>query len=280
MNDITTIARFSLNGSSTKEKIIHLLAEKFPLHSKEVHAKLMTDYSTGVTYQAVHKLLQELESEKKTEKGWKLKKEWILEGHEFFKNTLEKHAGTLNRYDIPKNFEGTLTFEFDSFTDYPVKTAELLASKQLAKDGDGYFICVLEYAYWSFKFRFEHLQLLLSVTKNCPGCKIIVRKDNPFGRWVVEQYKRINAICAPIGAKVEIDEELFVQGDYIIETKISEDGKKTLEHYWNKWKNINDLFLDFSLKEDPKICSTVKITKNPRLAEFLRKELQKYFEGT
>ena len=242
--------------------------------------KINKDYSTVISYQAIHKLLIELNNEKiieKIGKEWKLKKEWLQQGEQFFKKSLDEYNGLLNKYNITVPFEGNKTFKFDNFTELCVKTAELLESKTLATNGNGCFICVLEYGWWAFKFKFEHLELLYRMIKNCPTSKNIIRKDTPFGRWVREQYNKVNAISAPIGTKIDLEEDLFVQGDYIIEVNISTEGKKMIEKYWSKWKNINDLFKDFGLKEEPKIEATVKITKNAEMANFMRKDLEKYF---
>ncbi len=279
MTSFFSLQKFSANGS-TKEKIIHLLAERWPLSAKEILLKINKDYSTDISYQAIHKVLLELNNEKiieKMGKEWKLKKEWLQKGELFFKKSLDEYNGVLNKFNITTPFEGSKTFKFDNFSELCVKTAELLASKTLATNGDGYFICVMEYGFWTFKFKFEQLELLYRMIKNCPKSKNIIRKDTPFGRWIQEQYTKVNGVSAPIGTKIDLEEDLFVQGDYIIEVNISEEGKKIIEKYWNKWKSINDLFKEFGLKEEPKIESTVKITKNPEMAKFMRKELEKYF---
>lgn len=275
-----SLQKFSSNGSN-KEKIIRLLAERWPLSAKEILLKINKDYSTDVSYQAIHKILLELSNEKiieKTGKEWKLKKEWLQKGEQFFKKSLDEYNGLINKYNITASFEGSKTFKFDNFSELAVKTAELLASKTLATNVDGYFICVMEFGWWTFKFKFEQLELLYRMVKNCPNSKNIIRKDTSFGRWIIDQYNKVNAISAPIGTQVDIDEELFVQGNYIIEVNISEEGKKIIEKYWNKWKSINDLFKEFGLKEEPKIEATVKITKNPEMAKFMRKELERYFQ--
>lgn len=281
MNETISLLKFSVNNSSNKEKIIHLLSVKWPLSTKEIYEQLKKEYGVESSYQAVHKTIFELEEQnmiEKVEKDWKIKNEWLQKGGQFFNNALEKYSGTINRYEIPVNFDGTLAFEFDSFTDLCVRTAELLESKILAKNSDAYFICVMEYGWWTFKFRFQDLYILFTTLLKCPNSKNIIRKDTPFGRWIREQYLVVKGVCAPIGTNVDIEEDVFVQGDHIIEVKIPEEGKKIIEKYWNKWASINDTLMDFGLKEEPKIHTTVKITKNPQLATFMRKELEKYFD--
>ncbi len=80
---------FSINKQlSTKDKIIDILAVEWPLSTKHIHFILKDQYTTGVTYQAVHKLLQQMVQEKiltQTNKEWKLDESWIEEKLIFFK---------------------------------------------------------------------------------------------------------------------------------------------------------------------------------------------------
>lgn len=267
-------------AKSTRELIVSLLAQKWPLSVKQIHFQLKKDYSTPVTYQAVHKLLIGLEKEQITVRNgsqWQLNSSWLQHQETFFQQALQRYSGNKNKYDFDPRFEGTQTFEFDSFTDLCVETAKLLASRKLNPKAEPFW-CVLEYGWLSFKFNFGHLELLYTMVKNCPKSRNIIQKKTSFGEWIWKQYQRVGGIGAPIGTHIGMREDIFIQGDYIIEVQISKEGKKVIEQYWNKWKNLNDLFKDFGLKKEPKIESTVKITKNPQLASFMKNELEKYFQ--
>jgi DNA-binding Lrp family transcriptional regulator len=268
--------------ASTKQKIIDILSNEWPLSAKSIHAKLRKQYSAEISYQATHKTIKELEEtkviERKTE-GYLLNIEYIRKSKKSFEDVEKKYLKN-ERIIIPENFQDTIEIEFDTLTDLGVSTAELLISKQLAKgSNDPSVICTMEYGLWSFKIRFEHLQLLYEVMKNNPKAISIIRTKTPFGEWVRNQYIKVGGISAPIGTKVDIDEEIFVQGDCIIEIKFSKESKKILEHYYNKLKNINDAFKEFGLKPEPKIQATMRITKNHEMAHFLRKQLNKVFEA-
>lgn len=280
MNETLTIASFSTNNASTKEKIIHLLAEKWPLSAKEVYEKVTREYSSDKSNQAIHKFLQELEKEntiEKTENKWKLKKEWIQKGQQFFNKAMEKQNGKINRYEIPENFEGTITFEFDSFTEFCTKTADLFANKILPKNNKEYVICVSQYGFWPIKFKFEQFELLYNMIRNFPKSKYIMQNDTSFGRWILEQYKKIGVNCAPIGTKVNLKEDVLIKDDFIMQIEFSDESIKLISDYWNKWKSINDTLIDFGLQPDPKTPIKVSITKNSTLANFIKKELERYF---
>ncbi len=265
--------------STVKDSIILLLSEKFPLTVKQIHALLKKNFQSESSYQAVHKILTHLGKEHialKEKTTWKLNPLWLQKQETFFQQTLQKYGGNQNKYDIDLHFDGTQVFHFDRFTDLCVETAKLLSSRKLQPNKEPFY-CVFEYGWWPFKFQFEHLELLYRMVKNCPNSRHIIRKNTPFGEWIGKQYRRVGGIGAPIGTSVNISNDIFIQGDYIIEIRISPEGKKTIEKYWNKWKNLNDQFKDFGVKPEPTIHATVQITKNPSLAKFFKNELEKYF---
>lgn len=72
----------------TRDKIIELLAIEWPLLTKNIQFILKQNYSTNITYQAVHKLLNQLLEEKvvmRKENGWMLNEKWVEEQSLFFK---------------------------------------------------------------------------------------------------------------------------------------------------------------------------------------------------
>ncbi|MBU2100373.1 hypothetical protein KKG83_03800 [Candidatus Micrarchaeota archaeon] len=264
--------------ASTKQKIIDLLSNEYPLPAKSIHSRLQRLYSTEISYQGVHKLLKEMEDHKIIERKkqeYLLSIEWIQKSKKTLENVEKKYLQN-QKIVIPEDFAGSIEIEFDSLTDLAVSTAELLMSRQLVRNSDDQsFICTFEYGWWTFKFKFEHLKLLLEMAKANPKPKNIIRNKTPFGKWIREQYGKVGGIGAPIGTKVDIDEELFVQGDCLIEVKYSEETKKIIEHYFNKWKSLDDSFKEFGLKPEPKTHSVMRITRNPEMANFWRNHLTK-----
>ena len=265
----------------TKNQIIQILSNEYPLTAKKIYERLQKQYSSTISYQGVHKTIKELEKNSIIERknnDYLLNVEWLHQS----KNSLEKIEKKYlknNEIKIPNEFSGSIQIKFDSISELSVSTAQLLLSRQLARDeNDKEFICTLEYGWWPFKFKFDDFYLLFQMMVHNPNSKNIIRKKTPFGEWIWKQYKRINAINAPIGTNVNINEELFIQGDHIIEVTFDEKTKKIIYQYYNKWKNIEDSFKDFALKEEPKINATMKITKNPEMASFLRKQLNHVLE--
>ena len=59
-----------LGSNSTKESIIELISEKWPLSAKKIHNILRKDYHLSLTYQATHKALKELNQKKTNDSNW------------------------------------------------------------------------------------------------------------------------------------------------------------------------------------------------------------------
>jgi len=73
-------------SSSTKEKIIELLSEKWPLTAKKIYRNLLRNYRLSITYQATHKALKELAENgilEKRKEGYLLNKEWVTKLGDF-----------------------------------------------------------------------------------------------------------------------------------------------------------------------------------------------------
>jgi hypothetical protein len=275
-----SLLKLNPDGASTKQKINDILCNEWPLSTKSIYDKLRKQYSAEISYQAAHKTIKELEEAKvivKKGKGYMLSIDYIQKLKKVLEDVEKKYLQN-ETIRVPENFQGTIEIEFSNITDLDVSTAELLLSRQLAKGSNNpSFICILEYGWWTLKFRFEHLNLLREMVNNNPGTRYIIKKKTPFGEWISQQYGRIGAVGAPVGTDVGIDEDIFVQGDCIIEVKFSEETKKFFEKYYQKWRNINGLLKEFGIKDEPKIQATMRITKNPVMADFLRKQLDKVF---
>jgi len=267
-----------LTPNSLKGEIIETLSEETQLSAKKIHSKIKID--KDITYQAVHKALVELEQIKVIEKDGKqysINQSWLEDIIKKLNKIKSNKKEKSEEIYLSKNSESPQFFKFKSYSKLCVTIAELLKSKVLANKKTTNFICTLEYGWIPFKFKFGDFQTLKEMMQTNPESINMIRTKTPLGEWIVKQYKRINALCAPIGTKVEIDNDLFIYGDYIIEVHFSEESKKILKYYYNKIKNLNGIYLEFALKKEPEMDITVIITKNPSLSKFLGNKLRETY---
>ena len=81
--------------TSTREQIIRILSEDWPLSAKRIHNQLKKRFASGVTYQAVHKLLNILRDERiliQVGYNWKLNKSWMDSQLLFFKKVNRSYS--------------------------------------------------------------------------------------------------------------------------------------------------------------------------------------------
>lgn len=268
-----------LTPNSVKGEIIDILSENSFASAKQIYSKVKIN--KAVSYQAVHKSLTELEQThviKKDNKKYYINQEWA---DNLIKklNKIKSKKRTLEEISINKNSSGPQIFKFTSYSKLCVSIAELLKSRVLINNKNSIFICTLEYGWFPFKFKFGDFLTLGEMMKANPDAINIVRTKTPLGGWLIKQYKKINAICAPIGTKVDIDTDLFIYCDYILEVHFSKESKDIINYYYNKTKNLNGIYREFALKKEPEMDITLTITKNPALAKLLGKQLKTIYEN-
>ncbi len=274
------LLKLNPENASTKQKIISVLGIEWPLTAKQIYERVQKEYAANISYQAVHKVLKELEEANvlgKEKNGYCLSLDWIQKSKKSLED-LEKQYLQNKKIKLPENFYGSIEIEFDNFTDLCISVTELFISGKLKrKNSSNELFAILEYGWWPFKFDFNQFELLFKMVKANPKSVGVIRKRTPFGEWILSQYLKIGA-SSSIGVTVDVNEDLILQDNYILEIKFSEETKKSFEHYFNKWKNIEDVFKEFGLRNEPKISATLRITKNPELAAFMRGQLEKVFD--
>lgn len=275
MNTFTKHAK----PKTAKDAIIHTLSTTFPLNAKKLHHTLEREQGMNITYQAVHKALLELENEHiltKHENAWQLNPAWLEKQERFFQNTKKKYAGKINQYDIDLNYDGPQVFEFDNMTDFGIGIAKLIIDKKLCKNTEiGYFL--MEYGWSSFKFKFVHLKILYQMVRSAPNSIHLIRKVTPYGKWIQREYERAGGIGV-IGSDFPFQDDLFIQGDWVIQAHFTPASKKLIKKYWNKWENLEDCYKEFGLKPEPKMKIIATVTKNPTMAKFMSQEMEKYLK--
>ena len=117
---INQLSLLKLNSNaSSKEKITHILSEYWPLTSKQKFEKLKRNYSQEISYQAVHKMINELTEENILEKNntqYSLSKKWITSNKQYFENIDKLYSKQTTNTQITANFEGTTFWNFDDYS--------------------------------------------------------------------------------------------------------------------------------------------------------------------
>jgi len=287
MNTSLIIPQIGLKSNSTKDNIILILSNEWPLSAKEIYFEVQKNSLKEITYQAVHKTILQLEEEGIIERNHKqiqLKKTWIEQSKKFFSNLTTTYSNSNGKYKIDQNFNGVIKLKFDDISIFAVTMAEFFANKTLIKEGDPSPIGILRHAWWPTRFKFSDFGLLLRVLKNNIGGMggfVITKLSSPFDKWILNQYLLGGFKNCKSGVEIEgLEDDFFIHGDVILQARLSEDTKQLMDKYYNKISNIQDLY-NFYTKGNklPKADINLTIFRNQQLAETLRKMVKKQFEG-
>jgi hypothetical protein len=268
---------------TTKELILSVLTKKWPLSAKEIYSRVSKHSKKEITYQAIHKVLTELESQnllEKKGKNYSLNIEWLEQQINELSQVKQKYTGKTRKIIVNKHSSTPQVYKFETISETSIAIAELFASKQLSDDDNELLVGMFQYGWFTFKLRFEDLVLIKKIIKSNPKIKGIIQNKTPFGKWIHTQYNKVGMNCAPIGTNANLTEDIMSKGDYIVEASFPNSTRKIIEEEYRKLKNIEGLFKKFALRNEPKVEITLKITKNPQLARIVRNEFETIYKNT
>jgi len=275
----------NLVSGSSKERIVGILGEQWPLSAKEIYNKLQKNSSLTSSYQATHKMLLQLVDSGVVAKNggnYELNRVWISNMKKISLN-LEQNYETKNKnYSLDKNQDSQVKWVFEDTGSFCVEMAKLLGSDLGAGVQGG--IGLMKHAWWPMRFNFLDFASLAKMLKSNPGgTYLVTQKNTPLSQWIIKQYKTFGMTKIKIGEpSLKLENDFAAKGDFIIETKFSEQMKKRMDEIYNKAENLEGLSNLY--KEHMKKSNSysehieVTITKNPELSRFLQNQLlEKYF---
>ncbi|MFH1239659.1 MAG: hypothetical protein V1672_00405 [Candidatus Diapherotrites archaeon] len=271
--------------SSTKDNAILILGNEWPLSAKEIYSRVLKTYGLNVSYQAIHKALNELEDENIVEKNGKdysLSKTWLFNRKEFFESLNNKYAESEGKYDVSPDFEGTVTMKFNDLSLFSTTMGSLYTKKILIGNGPEMGVGTFDHGWWLLKFNFMDFQLLVRMVQVHPGgIYSIFKQDTPFDKWISDQYCR-----AGFKSKCGISEldcsksDIGAFGDTITKVTFSEETKKFMDEIYSKIHNLSSLFKYYALDNfrNRKASIKVELIKDPELAGIVRQQVLPYFK--
>ena len=274
-------ATLQYKTNSSKEKIISILSSTWPLTAKKIFLELKSEFNFSGSYQAVHKLLVELQREgivEKTLQGFHLDKNWI-ENLSNFIQTLKKSY----EQNIPlKNNElnGIAHLKFNSFIEFArflindfYANTSLNPEKKVAA-------CFWSHSYPAIgvgELEHENLKKILSYTTHYAICRNNTVADRFFSDYLEKLGKKsVN------GVDFSVKNDTFVHGDYVLQAFFPPKMNTDFDNLFAEIKEIDDLNLQkiFNFTVDKKYGIEIIIFKNKEFADTLRTEAEKiYKEG-
>ncbi len=261
------ILPFSVQGNSTKEKIIEILAERWPLTAKKIYKGLSKRYHLSLTYQAAYKALQELTENKileKKKKGYLINKEWIERLNEFsekIKMDLENaHKKRINKI--------TEKITFEKHADF-VKFHMRFLEKVVKNEGRANMIFYFRHVPYPHVITQEDLEKMKPLMPKIKWT-IITKYATPLDKWCARHWKKMG-VKVHTGKDIPTSTIMIIINHHVMDVSIP---KKAIKE-WDKIFSIRDIrYMDMHKMTqtllDQKFKTVLTITEDEDLATMKR----------
>ncbi|MDD4082606.1 MAG: hypothetical protein PHD05_04425 [Sphaerochaetaceae bacterium] len=262
-----------LNADSLKDQIITLLVDEKELSAKEIHSKICKNKS--FSYQAAHKALQELTSNRVIEKTgakYKINIKWISELKQFAEKFENKSKANL----IAPQTEQTIVFEKLYY--FLENMLHLFSSDILFKDCDhSYGGGILTHLWWPLSFDDENYKKFIHMASTHDSY-LLIPSNSPVDHWLKTYYEKVGFKGVILNADYKIEDDLAIVGDYLIYVFLPPELKKRLNELYSN-PNMSDAIhsgiLETILMEKTNI--KVTIIKNKTLVKQYWERILPYF---
>lgn len=256
----------SFGANPTKETIVELLSQEWPLSAKKIFRKLSKGHNLSITYQAIHKALKELTEKnilEKIKEGYKINKAWIKNLGDFSQKLEEELESSNQKREIKTIHK----ISFDIHRDF-IKFHLDLMEDTIRKEGKINMIFQFRHVPYLHVLSNEDLQRIMPLMPKIKW-SIISRNSTPLDIWNAKQWEKV-------GIKVAFDENIsadrrIIINDYVIDAHMS---KKAIKK-WDSLYAVKDLH-DFDVRtmnEDifnQKFATIVILLKDKELASLLK----------
>jgi len=260
------------NKSSSKDAIISLLAEDYPLSAKQIHSKIKREHAVNISYQAVHKTLKELEQNKiivLTGRDYSLNIEWI-EGIENFSSSFkEKFFG--KELSKPKTYTLNSVAEVDEFLLH-------LCEKIIEIEGKNP-VFLQWFHYWvPLFFDRKTYKKFKEYIKDVPAYSITLG-NTLIDKWC-ENFWKGYGVNVKTGVKPFNHSDVLVYGDFVVEVFYPIGIREKIDEFFESVKKVEEVdwnqFYEKVFREKTRIA--VYIQRNPEIAGIMKEQIKSYFK--
>jgi len=263
---------------NVKDLIINALTIEWPLSLKKLYNLLKKRYRTKVSYQAVHKALQELVDKEvivKNKMEYSLNLDWIKNLREFSEEIEKSYLNKSPLIDLSiedsKSFVFNNLVELDKFLMLAIE--KFLTTKEYEK--------IPCYSYWNFEwwplFVSKQEYSVLREIINPKRIYMAVKDKSIIARFCSSFYDKIGAKVKN-NIKLESNFDFVVLGDLVFQMYFPEKLIKKLEIYFNSLNNLEELDMHKLVKifeEKNKI--NLLAVRNKDIADLLAEKVRRVF---
>lgn len=262
-----------MTGSSTKDQIISILSQEFPLSAKQIFNQISKD-SGNISYQAVHKALLELLSSKVVEKkgnDYLLSMQWVDSLQGSLDGIRAKYLSLSAELPEQSNLLFESITELDSFL---IK----LFLKVLSSRADKPVLCLQWSHFWMPLFEKEDYLKSRELGK-FTRAYCVSKGDTVIDKWCSNFWNK-NKIKSETGHKVALVSDIIAFEDLVIQVFYPPSIRKELDLVYNGTKRISDLNVDdfFEKVFQKKTKIPVVINRNQQIADQIKEQTISFFK--
>ncbi|MFH1391953.1 MAG: hypothetical protein ABIH20_06590 [Candidatus Diapherotrites archaeon] len=260
-----------LAEKSTKNQIIQILSENWPLSIKEIHNQMVKHHSFSGSYQAIFKALKELEDTEVLEKEnnkFKVSFAWVKK--------LSSMSKTMENNLKEKSQNGVVLLKFNSY----IEMGKFLINDFFSEDfSDKTVECV---CFWHHAYpltgasqeEHEKMKKLFSSRNHYNICTCDTFLDKMTMDYVEKLGKKI-VVGKDYSAKIDT----FTEGNKIMQVYFPKELSEEMENIYSETKSEKDFDIQ-KLFEFGTRKSEIKVTifKNKELADTLLEEAKELYE--
>ncbi len=272
---------FPTEGKNTKSAIIELVSKGCPLTLRQIFYSLNNKYSLGLTYQAVHKSLQELvklEVITRDKEGYKLNYEWIKKVKQLGSSLEIAYL----KQAIAEN-SSISTVSLSCLWDLYMYILNYLSSDTLeSKDKS---ICVQSEHVWISPVGTEKEWNLLKESLQNRKMYVLIKSNTALDKIMRPSWESLG-MRYKLGTTTETGKlmmDVFIVGEVIIQIYYPEEFVKRTEKLYAQVKNINQLNMkdlqDYFYHHYPENIQ-VLTQKNKEVAKRIRDQTERQFIQT
>lgn len=272
------------NKEDLTTTIMSILNREGALSTKSIHGQVKKN-GIGVTYQAVHKMLNKMVENKvlnKKNKLYVINLNWVIE--------LEKFARDMKRVCLtraPLQLEGlnkfnekdnVKVFEFNSLGNAERFRKQLQIAYLENYSDPRPYASQTHHMKSPIGFSEKSLKIVEAIEKYQKHCYMLVASNSPIDNWCANYYKR-DLINIKMGVATKRKFDIIVLGDEIVTIHTPSIIIRTIDKMY-KEKEIKNLNMLKFYREvyEKKVPTKVQIIKNHLMAEQIRKTIIQCFK--
>ena len=282
-----TLENLDIGKEKVKDVVIKILSHEWPLTIKKIYYKIKKEYNLGVSYQAVHKVVNQLVEKKvleKSKKEYHISLEWVENLGSLAKNLKESYSKNkpliLHGLVDFEEKEDYVTLDFETLGDAENYRKKLQAEYMLKPHPKPPYCGETAHLKSPLVYSEKSINVLNLVESSKTDCYIIVRGDSEVDKYCARYYRN-SLVRVRTGVDYKANCEVMVIGEVIFQEYIPESTLSMLDELYKKTQDISEINISRFFNEIYNRKEVVKVIvyKNKEIANELRNSIISKFKA-